>query len=82
MILFSILSPLENLFRAILDWLHNSGHLPWAWAIVATRSRPNSRAASSNASPSRVRAPHSPRSYCSTKSRPLSTRSSSAKCSR
>jgi len=34
-ILASILSPLENLFRAILDWLHNSGHLPWAWAIVA-----------------------------------------------
>jgi len=34
-ILFSILSPLENLFRTILDWLHNSGHLPWAWAIVA-----------------------------------------------
>ena len=35
MILFSILSPLENLFRTVLDWLHNSGHLPWAWAIVA-----------------------------------------------
>lgn len=31
----SILSPLEDLFRTILDWLHNSGHLPWAWAIVA-----------------------------------------------
>jgi YidC/Oxa1 family membrane protein insertase len=31
----SFLSPLENLFRDVLDWLHNSGHLPWAWAIVA-----------------------------------------------
>jgi YidC/Oxa1 family membrane protein insertase len=34
-ILAGILSPLENLFRTILDWLHTSGHLPWAWAIVA-----------------------------------------------
>jgi YidC/Oxa1 family membrane protein insertase len=32
--LFGFLSPLEDLFRGILDWLHNSGHLPWAWAIV------------------------------------------------
>jgi YidC/Oxa1 family membrane protein insertase len=31
----SILSPLENLFRSILDWLHHSVGLPWAWAIVA-----------------------------------------------
>jgi YidC/Oxa1 family membrane protein insertase len=34
MILLSILSPLENLFRNVLDWLHTSAHLPWAWAIV------------------------------------------------
>jgi len=33
--LMSILSPLENLFRSILDWLHHSVGLPWAWAIVA-----------------------------------------------
>jgi YidC/Oxa1 family membrane protein insertase len=31
----SILSPLENVFRHILDWLHHSVGLPWAWAIVA-----------------------------------------------
>jgi len=31
----SLLSPLENLFRTVLFWLHDSGHLPWAWAIVA-----------------------------------------------
>jgi YidC/Oxa1 family membrane protein insertase len=31
----SILSPLENVFRSILDWLHHSVGLPWAWAIVA-----------------------------------------------
>lgn len=39
MILFSIISPffdpLKEFFRFILDWLHASGHLPWAWAIVA-----------------------------------------------
>jgi YidC/Oxa1 family membrane protein insertase len=35
MILLSILSPIEDIFRSILVWLHNSGHLPWAWAIVA-----------------------------------------------
>ena len=28
-------SQLEDLFRHVLYWLHNSGHLPWAWAIVA-----------------------------------------------
>ena len=33
--LASILSPLENVFRHILDWLHHSVGLPWAWAIVA-----------------------------------------------
>ena len=31
----SILSPLENLFRSILDWIHHTVGLPWAWAIVA-----------------------------------------------
>jgi YidC/Oxa1 family membrane protein insertase len=30
-----VLSPLENLFRTILFWLHDSGHLSWAWSIVA-----------------------------------------------
>jgi YidC/Oxa1 family membrane protein insertase len=35
LILASPLSPIEDLFRAVLDWLHNSGHLPWAWAVVA-----------------------------------------------
>jgi YidC/Oxa1 family membrane protein insertase len=33
--LAGILSPLEDLFRNILDWLHQSVGLPWAWAIVA-----------------------------------------------
>jgi YidC/Oxa1 family membrane protein insertase len=27
-------NPLKEFFRFILDWLHTSGHLPWAWAIV------------------------------------------------
>jgi len=31
----SILSPLEHLFRSILDWIHHTVGLPWAWAIVA-----------------------------------------------
>jgi YidC/Oxa1 family membrane protein insertase len=30
-----ILTPLENLFRSILIWLHQSVGLPWAWSIVA-----------------------------------------------
>jgi YidC/Oxa1 family membrane protein insertase len=34
MIALSILSPLKEFFRSILDWLHATGHLPWAWAIV------------------------------------------------
>jgi YidC/Oxa1 family membrane protein insertase len=33
MILFSILTPLEDLLRNILNGLHSIG-LPWAWAIV------------------------------------------------
>jgi YidC/Oxa1 family membrane protein insertase len=31
----SILSPLEHVFRHILDWLHTTIGLPWAWSIVA-----------------------------------------------
>jgi YidC/Oxa1 family membrane protein insertase len=38
LLLFNIISPffdpLKNFFRFILDWLHTTGHLPWAWAIV------------------------------------------------
>ena len=34
-VLASILSPLEDLFRNILDWIHHTVGLPWAWAIVA-----------------------------------------------
>jgi YidC/Oxa1 family membrane protein insertase len=33
--LFSILSPLENLMKSILDFFHGSVGLPWAWSIVA-----------------------------------------------
>jgi YidC/Oxa1 family membrane protein insertase len=33
--LFSILSPLENVMKAILDFFHSSVGLPWAWSIVA-----------------------------------------------
>jgi YidC/Oxa1 family membrane protein insertase len=33
--LLSILSPLENLLRHVLSWLHTSVGLPWAWSIVA-----------------------------------------------
>src|SRR5256885_10768726 len=33
--IFSILSPLENLMKSMLDWLHGSVGLPWAWSIVA-----------------------------------------------
>jgi len=35
MILASPLAPLENLLRSVLDWLHGTIGLPWAWAIVA-----------------------------------------------
>jgi YidC/Oxa1 family membrane protein insertase len=34
-ILASILSPLENLMKSILDFFHASVGLPWAWSIVA-----------------------------------------------
>jgi YidC/Oxa1 family membrane protein insertase len=33
--LASILTPLEDLFRNILDWIHTTIGLPWAWSIVA-----------------------------------------------
>ena len=35
MILLSILSPLEDILRHVLDWLHLTVGLPWAWSIVA-----------------------------------------------
>ena len=35
MILLSILTPLEDILRSILDWLHGTVGLPWAWSIVA-----------------------------------------------
>jgi YidC/Oxa1 family membrane protein insertase len=35
MIVASILTPLENILRHVLDWLHGTIGLPWAWAIVA-----------------------------------------------
>jgi YidC/Oxa1 family membrane protein insertase len=35
MIVFGILSPLENVMKSILDFLHSSVGLPWAWSIVA-----------------------------------------------
>jgi YidC/Oxa1 family membrane protein insertase len=35
MILFSILDPIERPLTALLEWLHNSGGLSWAWSIVA-----------------------------------------------
>jgi YidC/Oxa1 family membrane protein insertase len=34
-ILLSILTPLEHALRSVLDWLHSSVGLPWAWSIVA-----------------------------------------------
>jgi YidC/Oxa1 family membrane protein insertase len=33
--LFSPLTPIEHLLRHVLDWLHGTIGLPWAWAIVA-----------------------------------------------
>jgi YidC/Oxa1 family membrane protein insertase len=35
MILFSPLTPIEDVLRNVLDWLHGTVGLPWAWAIVA-----------------------------------------------
>jgi YidC/Oxa1 family membrane protein insertase len=34
-ILFSPLTPIEHLLRHVLDWIHGTIGLPWAWAIVA-----------------------------------------------
>jgi len=35
MLLFSPLTPLEHAARHVLDWLHGTVGLPWAWSIVA-----------------------------------------------
>ncbi|MFN2627422.1 MAG: YidC/Oxa1 family membrane protein insertase [Gaiellaceae bacterium] len=35
MIVASPLTPVEHALRHVLNWLHFSAHLPWAWAIVA-----------------------------------------------
>ena len=38
MIVASPLTPLENVLRSVLDWLHAADHFPsltWAWSIVA-----------------------------------------------
>src|ERR671933_1362437 len=35
MIVFSPLSPIEHLLRDVLDWIHGTLGLPWAWSIVA-----------------------------------------------
>lgn len=35
MIVFSILQPLENVMKSILDFFHSNVGLPWAWSIVA-----------------------------------------------
>ena len=34
-LLFSPLTPIEHLLRHVLDWLHGTIGLPWAWSIVA-----------------------------------------------
>ena len=35
MMLFGILTPLENVMKSILDFFHSNVGLPWAWSIVA-----------------------------------------------
>ena len=35
MIVFGILSPLTHLMKSILDFIHGTVGLPWAWSIVA-----------------------------------------------
>src|SRR3954471_19199565 len=35
MMLFSILTPLEDVMKSILDFFHLNVGLPWAWSIVA-----------------------------------------------
>jgi YidC/Oxa1 family membrane protein insertase len=34
-ILAGVLSPIENVLTSVLEWLHTSAGLPWAWAIIA-----------------------------------------------
>jgi YidC/Oxa1 family membrane protein insertase len=34
-IVAGVLTPLEDLLRSVLDWLHGTIGLPWAWSIVA-----------------------------------------------
>jgi YidC/Oxa1 family membrane protein insertase len=34
-IIAGVLTPLEHALRAVLDWLHGTIGLPWAWSIVA-----------------------------------------------
>ena len=35
MVIAGILTPLENLLTTVLEWLHTSAGLSWAWSIVA-----------------------------------------------
>jgi YidC/Oxa1 family membrane protein insertase len=35
MILAHVLTPLEDVLRTVLEWLHGTIGLPWAWSIVA-----------------------------------------------
>jgi YidC/Oxa1 family membrane protein insertase len=35
MIVFSPLTPIEHLLRDVLNWIHGTIGLPWAWSIVA-----------------------------------------------
>src|SRR5829696_10575652 len=35
LVVAGILTPLEDVFRSVLDWLHGAIGLPWAWSIVA-----------------------------------------------
>ena len=35
MIVGGVLSPIENVLTAVLEWFHNSAGLSWAWSIVA-----------------------------------------------
>src|SRR4026207_2433935 len=35
MMIFSPLSPIEHLLRHVLDWIHGTIGLPWAWSTVA-----------------------------------------------
>jgi YidC/Oxa1 family membrane protein insertase len=35
MILAGILSPIENVLTVLLEWLHATGGLTWAWSIIA-----------------------------------------------